>query len=92
MSLRSKTLNTFLFLFAKKILVWRAGIQKMLVRIANRDDPDQTASSEAVWSGSARLSRLFWQASSVRNFRTFTNQFKMDNSSYSRSEYIGNII
>ena len=25
----------------------------MLVRIANREDPDQTASSEAVWSGSA---------------------------------------
>ena len=26
----------------------RAGIHKMLVRIANREDPDQTASSEAV--------------------------------------------
>ena len=25
----------------------------MLVRIANREDPDQTASSEAVWSESA---------------------------------------
>ena len=25
----------------------------MLVRIANREDPDQTASEEAVWSGSA---------------------------------------
>ena len=24
----------------------------MLVRIANREDPDQTASEEAVWSGS----------------------------------------
>ena len=30
-----------------------AGIHKMLVRIANREDPDQTASSKAVWSGSA---------------------------------------
>ena len=26
-----------------------------IVRIANREDPDQTASSEAVWSGSALL-------------------------------------
>ena len=32
--------------------VIRAGIHKMLVRIANREEPDQTASSEAVWSGS----------------------------------------
>ena len=46
----------------------------MLVRIANRVDPDQTASSEAVYSGSA----LFVQAllagnySSIQNFRTFT--------------------
>ena len=47
MSLRSKTVNTSLS-FRKKILVWRAGIQKTLVRIANREDPDQTASSEAV--------------------------------------------
>ena len=30
-----------------------AGIHKMLVRISNREDPDQTASAEAVWSGSA---------------------------------------
>ena len=30
-----------------------AAIHKMLVRIANREDPDQTASSEAVWSGTA---------------------------------------
>ena len=44
----SKILNTFLFLFSTKKLVIR-----MLVRIANREDTDQTASSEAVWSGSA---------------------------------------
>ena len=30
-----------------------ARIHKMDVRIANEEDPDQTASSEAVWSGSA---------------------------------------
>ena len=40
-------------LFSKKMLLFRAGIYKMLVEIANREDPDQTASSEAVWSGSA---------------------------------------
>ena len=50
--------NTFLFLFSNIMLVIRAGlfvglfsilkIIKSLVRIANREDPDQTASSEAV--------------------------------------------
>ena len=44
----SKTLITFLFLFSNKIMLTRAGIHKMLVRIANREDPDQTASEEAV--------------------------------------------
>ena len=39
----------------------------MLVRIANREDPDQTASSEAVTIWLV----LFWQTTSVRNFRTF---------------------
>ena len=40
--------NTFLLLFSTKMLVVRAGIYKMLVKIPNREDPDQTASSEAV--------------------------------------------
>ena len=31
-----------------KILVIRAGIHKMIVRVANREDPDQTASEEEV--------------------------------------------
>ena len=44
----SKNLNTFLSLFSIKMLVFRAGIHKMDVRIANSEDPDQTASSEAV--------------------------------------------
>ena len=44
----SKISNTFLFLFSNKMLVFRAGIHKSLVRVANREDPDQTASSEAV--------------------------------------------
>ena len=37
-----------LFLFSNEMLVLRAGSHKMLVRIVNRLDPDQTASSEAV--------------------------------------------
>ena len=49
----SKISNTFLFLFSNKMLVVRAGIFKMLVRTAIREDPDQTASSEAVRSRSA---------------------------------------
>ena len=42
-----------LFLFSSEMLIFMAGNHKMVVRIANREDPDQTASSEAVWSGSA---------------------------------------
>ena len=44
----SKISNTFLFLFSNKMLLIRFEIHKMLVRIANREDPDQTASEEAV--------------------------------------------
>ena len=33
------------------MLVFKAGIHKRDVRIANREDPDQTASEEAVRSG-----------------------------------------
>ena len=35
--------NTFLFLFSNKMLVIRAEIYKMLVRIANREDSDLTS-------------------------------------------------
>ena len=45
------------------MLVYRTGIHKMLVRIANREDPGQTASDH--------LSRPFWWATSVQNFRTY---------------------
>ena len=44
----SKILNTFLFLFSNRMLVISARSHKMFVRIANWEDPDQTASSEAV--------------------------------------------
>ena len=37
----SKIWNTFLFLFSSKMLVSMAGIDKMLVRKANREGPDQ---------------------------------------------------
>ena len=67
----SKLLNTFLFLFSNIMLFFKAESQKMLVKIANRKDPDQTASSEAVCYVSA-LFRPFWQATSVQNFRIFT--------------------
>ena len=40
--------TTFLFLFSNKMLVIRTGIHKMLDRITNREDSDQTASEEAV--------------------------------------------
>ena len=41
--------------FNKSVKEPLAGTHKMLVRIANREDPEQTASSEVhvVWSGSA---------------------------------------
>ena len=45
----SKISNKLHFYFSDKIVVIiRPGINKILVRIANREDPDQTASSEAV--------------------------------------------
>ena len=40
--------NDLLFLFSKKTLIIRAGTHKLLVRRANREDSDQTASSKAV--------------------------------------------
>ena len=39
----------FLFLFSNKMLVIRAGTHNMLVRKANREDPDQTASQSALF-------------------------------------------
>ena len=45
---KAKIPNAFLFLFSIEMLLFRAGILKMLDKVANREDPDQTASSEAV--------------------------------------------
>ena len=45
----SKNSKKLLFLFSNKTVAIRAGHNKMLVRIANREGPDQAASSsEAV--------------------------------------------
>ena len=44
----SKILNKYLFLSSNEILVYQGWNCKILVKIANREDPDQTASSEAV--------------------------------------------
>ena len=49
------------------MLVIRAGIYKLPVRIANREDPLQKQSD----LGLLCLSRPLLQATSVRNFRTF---------------------
>ena len=40
--------NNFLCLFSNEKLVFMAAIHKILVRLSNREDPDQTASEEAV--------------------------------------------
>ena len=48
------------------------GIHKMLVIIANREDPDQTASSEAVWSGSELFVTAFLAGNYNQNFKTLT--------------------
>ena len=67
----SKILNTFLFLLSDKIWVIRAGIHKMLVRIANREDCGvirlllQKQSDQGLC-----LFRPFWQVTNVKNFRT----------------------
>ena len=63
----SKILNTFLFLFSKKMVI-RVRIHKMLVRKADREDPDQKQYD----LGLDCLSRLLRQATTVLNFRTFT--------------------
>ena len=51
------------------MMVIRAGILKLFIRIASREYPGQTASSDL---GLPCLNRPFWQATSVRNFRTLT--------------------
>ena len=40
--------KTQISLFSNRMMVIKAGIRKILLRLANREDPDQTASSEGV--------------------------------------------
>ena len=40
--------QTLLFLFSNKMVVIRADLRIIIVRIANSEDPDQTASLEVV--------------------------------------------
>ena len=42
-----------------KMMIFRAGNHKICVKIANREDSDQTASSEAVWSESMQFVYTF---------------------------------
>ena len=60
-----------LFSFQNKMLVIRAGIYKMLVRIANRETSDQTLKKQSDL-GLRCLARPFWQITSVWMFRTTT--------------------
>ena len=46
-------------LLTNKMLVIRAGRHKVLSELTNREDPDKTASKEAVWSGSALFVYVF---------------------------------
>ena len=57
--------------------VIKAGIHKMLVRMAKREDPDQTASSsEAVWSGPALFVYAFQNSPNSDYFTpTFDSDF-----------------
>ena len=50
------------------MLIIRAGINKILVRIENREDPNKTASGLGLQS----LSKPFWQVMSVGNLRRST--------------------
>ena len=39
----------FFLVVCKKSVLYKGCISKRLIRIANMEDPDQTASSEAIW-------------------------------------------
>ena len=64
-----------MWMVPKTMFVIRTGIHKMLVRIANRQDPDQTASVRLLLKkqsdlGLCCVSGCVWQATSVQNCRT----------------------
>ena len=58
-------MNTFHFLFLNKMLVIRAVIHKMHVRIANMEDGQETVSSKAIFITCAQKSLFYtYQAGS----------------------------
>ena len=62
--------NLYTFSFCSQTKCWLSGLEftKCLsLAIANRDDPDQTASSEAVRSASALFVRVFLQATMLKS-------------------------
>ena len=48
----------------------------MLVRVANMEDPDQTASSEAVWSGSVMFCLDLFDRLAFKFFEYLLNMMK----------------
>ena len=57
------------------MLIARARVHKLLVRIANSEDTDQKQSGLVMcW-----LFKSFWQATSVHNFRTSTIYLTLSN-------------
>ena len=68
----SKILNSFLLLFANKMLAIRARIHKMLVRIANKEDQIRLLPCVCVvcLCACAVCLGLLDNATSVRDFRT----------------------
>ena len=67
----SKISNTFLLLFSNRMLVIKAGINEMFVRIANREDPDQTDVLILVWTVCLGIFIRF-ELNCVQNLRTST--------------------
>ena len=61
----SKFSNTFPFLFLNECLANTAGIDKMLVRKANREDPDHTASESGSTLSRPFCSQLVVQLSNI---------------------------
>ena len=54
------------------MLIFRVRIVKLLARIANREDPDKLLLPKQSDLGLHCISRPFWQATGIQNFRTCT--------------------
>ena len=68
----SKISNTFLFLFSVKMLIFSAGINKILVRLSKTGKTlIRLLLQKQSDLGLHCLHRPYWQSASVRNFRTF---------------------